>query len=159
MRHLCRAMLALVLLVTPALVAAQTVGGSVQFPAGYAPGVAICIKQTDGTCPPVSSAMPIPSASVPKAATSLPSGGSVVTANAFQSALAASPTRLGCAIQNTSASNLLIYVGAVGNANAAASLVVAPGAIFGCAVGGLILTDQISVTSGTAGSTYVVIAQ
>lgn len=39
---------------------AQTRGGSVQFPAGYAPGSSPCVKQADGSCSPVSPTMPLP---------------------------------------------------------------------------------------------------
>jgi len=50
--------LALALLLAPC-VEAQT-ASSVQAPAGYAPMQAPCVKQTDGTCVPVSAANPLP---------------------------------------------------------------------------------------------------
>lgn len=50
--------LALTALASPCL--AQSTGSSVQFPAGYAPGYSICVKQTNGTCVPVSNDNPLP---------------------------------------------------------------------------------------------------
>ncbi len=40
--------------------AAQTTGSSVQFPGGYAPGSAPCVRQFDGSCVPVGPAAPLP---------------------------------------------------------------------------------------------------
>lgn len=40
--------------------AAQSTASSVQAPAGYAPMIAPCVKQVDGTCVPVSAANPLP---------------------------------------------------------------------------------------------------
>ncbi|WP_294278299.1 hypothetical protein [uncultured Sphingomonas sp.] len=40
--------------------AAQTMGSSVQFPGGYAPGSAPCVRQSDGSCVPVGPAAPLP---------------------------------------------------------------------------------------------------
>lgn len=42
------------------MVQAQTIGGSVRFPAGYAPGSSPCVKQADGRCSPVSATTPMP---------------------------------------------------------------------------------------------------
>ena len=39
---------------------AQTTGSSVQFPGGYAPGSAPCVRQPDGSCVPVGPAAPLP---------------------------------------------------------------------------------------------------
>ncbi|MDY0958866.1 hypothetical protein SOM26_09240 [Sphingomonas sp. CFBP8993] len=39
---------------------AQTMGSSVQFPGGYAPGSAPCVRQADGSCVPVGAAAPLP---------------------------------------------------------------------------------------------------
>ncbi|MEG3092119.1 hypothetical protein [Sphingomonas sp. PB1R3] len=39
---------------------AQTMGSSVQFPGGYAPGSAPCVRQADGSCVPVGPAAPLP---------------------------------------------------------------------------------------------------
>lgn len=38
----------------------QSVGTMVVFPAGWAPGQSICVKQGDGTCAPVGPSIPLP---------------------------------------------------------------------------------------------------
>jgi hypothetical protein len=96
----------------------------------------------------------------PQAVTSVTTNGTVTTANTFQSALAASPTRKGCAVYNTSANAELIFLGAPGNATAARSIPLPPGGAFNCgSFQGIVLTDQISITSATVASAYVVVAQ
>lgn len=94
----------------------------------------------------------------PTRATSTPAGGTVATANAYQTALASSPTRLGCAIQNTSTTTLRIGVGS--SPADASAFQIAPGGSFSCSSpGGLVLTDQISVAASAAGASYVVVSQ
>jgi len=97
----------------------------------------------------------------PIRSTSTTAPGTIASANTFQSALAAAPARKGCAIVNNHASAaLLVYLGAPGAASAAASIPVPAGGQFNCgSFQGLVLTDQISVTSATAGATYVVVSQ
>ena len=96
----------------------------------------------------------------PIRSTSTSTAGTIAGANAFQSALAASSGRKGCAIYNTSAAAMLVYLGAPGSATAATSIPVPAGGSFNCgSFQGLVLTDQISVTSATAGATFVVVAQ
>jgi hypothetical protein len=74
--------------------------------------------------------------------TSTPVAGTVTTANTFQSALAAASARKGCAIYNTS------------------SIPIPAGGSFNCgSFQGLVLTDQISITSATAAATFVVVSQ
>lgn len=98
--------------------------------------------------------------SVPIRSTSTSTAGSVTTANTFQSALAAAPARKGCAIYNTSSAVELVYLGAPGGATAAASIPVPAGGSFNCgSFQGLVLTDQISITSATAAATFVVVSQ
>ena len=46
----------------PSAALAQSTGSSVQFPSGWAPGQAPCVRQGDGTCVPVSAAAPLPTA-------------------------------------------------------------------------------------------------
>lgn len=96
----------------------------------------------------------------PARATSTPGGGSVTTGGAYQSALAANPSRLDCLIQNTSTQTLRVFVGAPGSATDASAFQIAPGGTFGCGTGnGFTLTDQISVSAANAGATYVVVSQ
>lgn len=58
-------------LVAPVALLLLSIGGgralaqsanSIEYPAGYAPGMAPCIQQTDGSCPPVSATSPMPTA-------------------------------------------------------------------------------------------------
>lgn len=100
------------------------------------------------------------SGGLPQRATSTSTAGSVAAANSFQTALAASANRKGCAIYNTSASVELIYLGAPGSATAATSIPLPAGGSFNCgSFQGIVLTDQISITSASAGATFVVISQ
>lgn len=45
---------------TPAALAAQSTGSSVQFPTAWAPGMSPCVQQANGTCLPVSASNPLP---------------------------------------------------------------------------------------------------
>lgn len=96
----------------------------------------------------------------PIRASSTSTAGTVAVANTYQSALAASATRKGCAIYNTSAAVELVFLGAPGSATAATSIPVPAGGSFNCAsFQGLVLTDQISITSATGAATFVVVSQ
>jgi hypothetical protein len=97
---------------------------------------------------------------IPQRATSTTTNGSVATANTFQSALAVNANRKGCAIYNNSANPELVFLGAPGSASAANAIPVPAGGSFNCgSFQGIVLTDQISITSATAGSTFVVVSQ
>jgi hypothetical protein len=94
----------------------------------------------------------------PYQATSVVGSGSVAVTNTFQSVLASSATRRGCRLQNTSANTIYVYVGAIAGATTAQSLQLTTKGSFDCASGGIVITDQISVT-GTAGDTFVTVRQ
>jgi hypothetical protein len=51
---------AMALVAAPIEASAQSVGSSVIFPSGWAPGQSICVKQVDGTCVPVGPSLPLP---------------------------------------------------------------------------------------------------
>lgn len=98
--------------------------------------------------------------SIPQRATSTTTNGTVAAANTFQSALAANVNRKGCAIYNNSVNAELIFLGAPGSATAANSIPLPAGGSFNCgSFQGIVLTDQISITSTTVASTFVVVAQ
>lgn len=97
-------------------------------------------------------------ATTAKRSTSTIANGSVAVTNAYQSALAASTTRSGCLIQNTSAGTIKLFLGAPGSATDAQAFQIPAGWAFSCRSGELVITDQISIT-GTAGATYVVSTQ
>jgi hypothetical protein len=84
-------------------------------------------------------------------------GGTVSVANTYQVALPANGGRNGCEIQNTSAAVELLSTSAT--PTTATSIQLAAGATFNCRIGDLALSDQISITSGTLGSSFVVWAQ
>lgn len=96
----------------------------------------------------------------PMAASSATVGGFVATANIFQSVLAVNGNRLGCAIYNTSAAAELIFLGAPGSATTGTSIPLPAGGSFNCgSFQGLVLTDQVSITSATQGATFVAVSQ
>ena len=121
------------------------------------------IKQYEQTFPVLTTInLPVTKASgaAPTTAASTPVAGSVATANTFQSALAANPARKGCTIQNTSAGTLYAYFGSPGSATLAASLQTPAGGSVSCASpSGVVSSSQVSVTSATAGATFVVVSQ
>lgn len=86
----------------------------------------------------------------PVGVTTTMSGGAVVAQNVFQSVAAASASRKGAAIQNTSAistNTLYVFFGPNGSATKAASLQVGAGLMISATTQtGSVLTDNISVT-------------
>lgn len=84
--------------------------------------------------------------------------GTVTTHGTFQAALAASGTRNGCLIQNTSADTEYIFFGATGSATTSNAFKLGASQSISCSVGGLgVATDNIAITSAvTDGATYVV---
>lgn len=92
-------------------------------------------------------------------ATSTQTAGTVATANTFQSVLAASSTRRGCLIVNTSAAVEYVFLGAPGSATIPSSFPLAAGQSFSCVAGRIVVADQISMTSATAGASFVVAVQ
>lgn len=93
--------------------------------------------------------------------TTVETGGTTsATAGTFVSALAASGTRRGCLLQNTSGSVMYVYLGATSSATISNSLQVSAGGSFGCMPpGGIVLQDNVAVASAGASATYVVAAQ
>lgn len=81
--------------------------------------------------------------------------GTITATNTFQSVQAQNSNRLGCTIQNLSASDKMwVYFGPVASALTPTSLQLAAGASVNCAqVPGALITDQVSVT-GTAGDLF-----
>lgn len=106
-----------------------------------------------------------PVSTVPSAATTANASASVTLTNTFQQVFAQNSARRGCAIQNTSTSVMYVYFGAIAGATipkafplAPASAAAYPGGSISCLVGGIVLTDQVSVT-GTAAATFVATSQ
>lgn len=96
----------------------------------------------------------------PLGVTSTQIGSTVTTHLTFQSALASSATRKGCLFVNTSADTEYVFFGATGSATTAASIPVVGKGSVSCNGGGIVLTDNVAVTSAnTDGATYVVVSQ
>lgn len=139
---------AFALISTP--VAAQVTAPIYRDTAGQIQGAqAVIVLNSDGT-----------NGGMPQRATSTTTNGTIATANTFQSAFAANANRKGCAIYNNSANAELIFLGAPGSASAATSIPLPAGGSFNCgSFQGIVVTDQISITSATVSSTYVVVSQ
>lgn len=84
----------------------------------------------------------------------------MTTAGTFQSVLAANLARHGCTIQNTSADTEYVYFGANASATTANALQLPPGAAITCSSNGVVLTDNVSMTSKvTNGATAALVWQ
>jgi hypothetical protein len=68
----------------------------------------------------------------------------------FQSIQTANSERKSCLIQNNGTNNMNVYFGPIASATAAKSVVLAPSATVNCTAGGIVLTDQVSITGTTA---------
>jgi hypothetical protein len=155
MRNLLRAgAVALALLLCAPGLGQSITGKPINAPAGSLNSTAIYCD--DGTA---TAALCNFGGGTPTTANSTTVNGAVQTANAFQSALAASPTRKGCLIVNTSTAVELVFLGAPASATAAKAIPLAAGQNFSCAAGPVVVADQISITSATAGATFVVVSQ
>ncbi len=104
----------------------------------------------------------VTSTTKPTGGTTTDSSSTVTAGGTFQSAIAASATRLGCLVENpvSATETLFVFPGANGSATTANSVSLAPGAAFSCATGtGAVLTDNISVTATTTGHAFIAKAQ
>jgi hypothetical protein len=81
--------------------------------------------------------------------------GTVTTANTFQVVFAANTARKGCLIVNSSANPELIGINTTPAPSATNSIPLAAGSKFTCGSYSVVMDDQISITSGTAASTFV----
>lgn len=94
----------------------------------------------------------------PFQATSVTSPNTVGANGTFFTAIAASPTRRGCLVQNTSANTIFLVVGSTTGITTPQALQIPTKTTFSCAFGVVVITDQISV-SGVVGDTYVIVRQ
>lgn len=67
MRNMSLLPLALALLLSGSPALAQSTGGAVQFPGGFAPGMSPCVQQVGGACQPVGAQTPLPVTGVSEA--------------------------------------------------------------------------------------------
>ncbi len=139
------ALLALLMLATPAY--AQVVE---KFPGGSEPATVVGTYQGRSLYATVTSNVPLPSLSTTVS-------GSVATANVFQTILPQNLSRRGCLIVNTGSASMLVALGS--SPVVATAIPVAAGGSFGCSAGGVVVADQLSATSATAGNTFAVISQ
>jgi hypothetical protein len=131
-------LLAIALALSPIAATAQT----------YAPGNPV----TDGNPLPVKTGAPLRAASTTIA-------GTIAAANAYQTVLAADALRKGCTIQNKSAATMRLHLGATAAAADARAFDLPAGGTFACNGDGLVITDEISIASATAGAAFVVARQ
>ena len=96
---------------------------------------------------------------LPVRAATVTSSGTVATAGTFQVALAASTARLGCNVFPTaSGGTITVSLGSSPTA-ATAQAITYPG-VFNCATpAGVVVSDQVNVTSSTASTAFGVNAQ
>lgn len=88
--------------------------------------------------------------------TSNMNGATVATGGTFQSIIASSGTRKGCQVQYTGTGIGYVFFGPNGSATTTNSFQLGHNAYISCNVnGGLILTDNVSVTSATTSDTFV----
>lgn len=100
------------------------------------------------------------STTIPTNYTSTQIGSTVTTHLTFQSALAASASRKGCLIVNTSLDTEYVYFGATGSATTSNALPMPAGKSWSCSEGVIVLGDNVAITSNaTDGATYVVVSQ
>ena len=113
---------------------------------GCATGVSPCFI-------PYSATNPLPvaqSVGASSGVTSTQTAFTIATGNTFQSIAAASASRKSCLIQNTSTHTMYVFFGATGTASLTNTFQVPTGQFMSCAtVNGLVLTDNIAVTTGT----------
>lgn len=90
------------------------------------------------------------------------SSSTITTTNTFQSVFAAvtsSRGRSSCLIQNNGSHVMYVFFGPIANATTAASVALNPGTAnvagdaVSCVSGGIVLTDQVSIT-GTSGDAF-----
>lgn len=135
----------------------------------HAQGPVAYLAATTGKVTYVSPTTPLPTTgggsggatiTQPLGVTTTQTGSTVTTHAVFQAALAASATRKGCLIQNTSADIEYIFFGATASATTSNTLQVAAGGSISCVTGGVVLQDNVAISSKTTdGATYVVTSQ
>ena len=96
---------------------------------------------------------------LPVRASTVTSNGTIATAGTFQVALAASTTRLGCNVFPTASGGTITVSLGLGPTAATAQAITYPG-VFNCATpAGVVVSDQVNVTSSTASTAFGVNAQ
>jgi hypothetical protein len=81
--------------------------------------------------------------------------GTIAAVSTFQTVFASNTTRKGCLIVNTSANVEFIGINTTPTPSATNSIPLAAGASFTCNSPGVVMDDQISISSATADSTFV----
>lgn len=100
-----------------------------------------------------------PVASQPSASTTSMSA-AAPTAATFSSILASNASRIGCTVQNNSATLGYVYFGATGSASTSNSFQVPAGATINCATQtGAVLTDNVAATCASGTCAFIVGAQ
>lgn len=95
---------------------------------------------------------------VPAARSTTAVSSTIAVTNTFQSVFASSAGRTGCLIQNTGTNPMYVFFGAIASATTAASVKLSAGQSVNCQSGGIVITDQVSIT-GTATETFYAASQ
>lgn len=123
----------------------------------YAAEADLFVQNSSGQWVPASNAVPLP---ITQATASTQAAGTITLGGTFQTALAASATRKGCLVQNTSTHTMTVYVGLLASATSTNAFQVVPGGTFSCAAqAGIVVSDAINVTTSTTADTFVVANQ
>lgn len=74
----------------------------------------------------------------------------VVSTGVFQSVQTANSERKSCLIQNNGSNDMRVYFGPIASATAATAVKLSSGSSVNCTAGGIVVTDQVSITGTTA---------
>ena len=78
----------------------------------------------------------------------------IAVTNTFQSVLSETRGRASCMVQNNGSNSMYVYFGAIASATLANSVKLAAGQAVSCTAGGVVLTDQVSITGTSADAYY-----
>lgn len=95
---------------------------------------------------------------VPSSRSTTTASSTISVTNTFQSVFAAATGRTGCVVQNTGTNSMYVFFGPIASATIAGSIKLSAGQSVNCATGGIVITDQVSIT-GTATETFYAASQ
>lgn len=87
----------------------------------------------------------------PKPSTNV--SGTIAVTNTFQSVIASALGRASCSVQNNGSNAMYVFFGPIANATTSNSVKLSTGQSVSCTAGGVVLTDQVSIT-GTNGDVF-----
>jgi len=91
----------------------------------------------------------------PASTTTTDASGTISATNTFQKVLSSNVTRSGCTIQNNGSHNMFVTENrGLSGSSLTNSTILAPGGIYHCEVGGMVLTGEIDITGTAADAFY-----